>query len=233
MKRKTNFQQMFLVDNMLYRKLNNNNKSKVSLSGDSSIAVPAIIHSEPKQAHSSVKDMSTQVNLVESKVDAMVDRNESTTSPLQEEVNRCVSNYMQKVARINDQKIFDADNPIIKALKNHHEQVVKTSTNTKNETEYELTDDADSENSEDVPELPPSSSDEIEYAQMMKDINGEIENWQKLKRDAVRVFKQKDGKMKEKEQKRKGGKMKGKEQKRPRYTQYFTKSEITDGKSIV
>ena len=161
MRRKTDFKQMFLVDPTLYKRLNT-----TQLTPSPPLAVPEIPTSLPETPPSAeTKEISAD---------------ETNKTSTQKDDNDKQSNQTK------DEKFFDATNPFVKALKEHHEHSVEPTEPPIQKARYE------------------NKDNEIEFKQMIKEIDKENKNWNELRKDAV--------KMQTKV---------GRKRKQPRYVHYF------------
>ena len=153
MRRKTDFKQMFLVDSTLYKRLNT-----TQLSPAPPLPVPEIPTSLPETPPSAeTKEISADET---KKTSTQKDDNDKQST------------------QTKDEKLFDATNPIVKALKEHHEHSVEPTEPPIKKARYENTDN------------------EIDFKQMIKEIDEEIKNWNDLRKDAVKMHSKVGGKRK-------------------------------------
>ena len=161
MRRKTDFKQMFLVDSTLYKRLNT-----IQLTPSPPLAVPEIPTSLPETPSSEeTKEISADEN---KKILTQKDFDDKQST------------------QTKDEKFFDARDPIVKALKKHHEHSVEPTEPPIKKPRYE------------------NNDNEVDFKQMIKEIDEEIKNWNELRKDAL--------KMRNKV---------GRKRKQPRYVQYF------------
>ena len=85
-----------------------------------------------------------------------------------------------------DEKFFDATDPIVKALKEHHEHSVESTEPPIKKPRYE------------------NNDNELDFKQMIKEIDDEIKNWNELRKDAIKMHNKV-----------------GRKRKQPRYAHYF------------
>ena len=93
----------------------------------------------------------------------------------------------QSPSRPNDEKFFDGGNPIVKALKEDYEKSDEFSEPAVKKARYE------------------NNDNEIDFKQMINEIDEEIKNWYDLRKDAVKMRAKTERKRKQ-----------------PRYVHYFT-----------
>ena len=160
MRRKTNFKQMFLIDSTLYKRVNSE----------------PLLTSTPKPVPRVSTSLPETPTLVEVK-----ETPSSQNSNLQKD-----DDDDRKSTTPKDEKFFDATNPIVKALKEHHEQSVESPEPLTKKARYE------------------DEDNKIDFKQMIMEIDGEIKNWTRLRKDALKMQSNESRKRKQ-----------------PRYVHYF------------
>ena len=181
MRRKTNFKQMFLVDSTLYKRVN----TSTSLT-----TLPAVVPTTfVSEIHTPIHESPPTTGRIslngETAGDDTFFENTSTQTENDEEIK-------QSVPLRKDEKLYNAKNPIIKALKEHHEQVNESSEPPTKKTRYEQNDK------------------EIDYNQMIQEIDEEINILSGFRKDAMKM-RIKSGRQREK--------------KKTKYVQYFVGSD--------
>ena len=213
MKRKRNFKQMFLIDNTLYNKLNTNSPihSITKTHGCKTINPSSTLKNEAEPSNIADNNDSTQKRHLEGDNIHTVDSknksesiHESTPPPTPSISRESIVNHKLPIKKsIPSKKYYDPNNPIIKALKKNYEEN-NTKKNVNNEKIIDDIVDEDS-NSSDVPR---KSNGDIDYSQMIKEIDIEIKNWEGLRKNAIRRFKSYENKKHQ-----------------PLYVQYFTSKD--------
>ena len=161
MKRKTDFKELFLIDSSLYKRMN------AALNKPCThVSTPKIVNPFQESKSIDIKGKIAEENKI---------------SPSETE------NYEKVLSDPKNNQLFDVRDPIIKALKEDHEQTLESSEPLVKKAKYE------------------NNDNEVDFKEMIREIDEEIKNWNELRKDAIKMSIKPGGKRKQ-----------------PRYIQYFT-----------